>query len=170
MAKTNKKAKDSPVSLSNDVAKLFDVQLRLEMLKNGMRTSYRHLLHPLSLKDGVTQLDLVRITKLKAPTVSTTLRNMEADGLVSRETDKDDARATRVYITEKGREIDKKMRVSGVRLEKIFLNGITPEEKEQVMTILSKMKDNMEKASGMILNDTDDLDEIGYGETVNIDE
>ena len=156
MAKTIKKAKDSPVSLSNDITKLFDVQMRLEMLKNGMRTSYRHLLYPLSVKDNVTQLDLVRITKLKAPTVSTTLRNMEADGLVKRETDKDDARATRVYITDKGREVDKKMRASNTKIEKVFLSGISMDEQEQLMAILRKMKENMEKVSGIVVNDDDE--------------
>jgi DNA-binding MarR family transcriptional regulator len=153
MAKTIKKAKDTPVSLINDITKLYDAQMRLEMLKNGMRTSYRHLLHPLSVKDGVTQLDLVRITKLKAPTVSTTLRNMEADGLVLRETDKDDARATRVFITEKGREIDKKMRTSGTRIEKNITAGISEAEKEQLTATLRKLKDNMEKICGIIPSD-----------------
>ncbi|MCL1823455.1 MAG: MarR family transcriptional regulator [Oscillospiraceae bacterium] len=150
MAKVIKKSKDSPVTLSNDITKLFDIQMRIEMMKNGMKTSYRHLLCPLSVKDGITQLDLVKITKLKAPTVSTTLRNMEADGLVSRETDKDDARATRVFITEKGREIDKKMRASNAKIEKVFLSGINPDEKEQIMEILGKMKANMEKNNGFI--------------------
>jgi DNA-binding MarR family transcriptional regulator len=142
MAKITKKIKCTPVSLSIDIAKLFDTQMRVEMLKNGMKASYRQLLRPLSTKDGVTQLDLVRVTKLKAPTISTTLRNMETDGLVRRETDKEDARATRVYITEKGREIDKKIRSSNVRLERSFLSGLSEDEKEQLTSLLNKIKEN----------------------------
>ena len=153
MALTNRRAKDTPVSLNLEIAKLYDAQMRLEMLKNGMRTSYRHLLHPLSVKDGVTQLDLVRITKLKAPTVSTTLRNMETDGLVTRKTDKDDARATRVFITDKGRDIDKKMRASGSRIEKAMLAGINEDEKEQLVTVLRKLRANIEKVSGVSAGD-----------------
>jgi DNA-binding MarR family transcriptional regulator len=159
MAKTGRKTKDTPVSLSIDIAKLFDAQIRVEMLKNGMRTSYRQIIHRLSVKDGVTQLDLVKVTKLKAPTISTTLRNMEADGLVKRETDKDDARATRVYITEKGREADKKIRSAGAKLEKIFLTDVNSAEKEQLTAILAKMKACMEKSSGISLDD-EDIDEI----------
>ncbi len=153
MAKAVKKAKESPVSLVNDLTKLYDVQMRIEMLKNGMRTSYRHLLTPLSVQDGVTQLDLVKVTRLKAPTVSTTLRNMEADGLVKRETDKDDARATRVYLTEKGREIDKKMRASNTKIEKLFLNDISAEDQELVLSIMKKMKTNVEKVSSFMMYD-----------------
>ncbi|MDR2531358.1 MAG: MarR family transcriptional regulator [Oscillospiraceae bacterium] len=153
MAKTIKKTKNSPVTHVNDIAKLFDAHMRIEMFKNGMRASYRQLLYPLSLKDGVTQLDLVRITKLKAPTISTTLRNMETDGLVKRETDKDDARATRVYITEKGKETEKKMRASGAKIERAFLYGMSADEKEQLVSFLGKMKENMEKISGIPADD-----------------
>jgi MarR family transcriptional regulator for hemolysin len=149
MAKMNKKTKNTPMSFINNISKLYDAQMRLEMLRNGMKTSYRHLLHPLSVKDGVTQLDLVKITRLKAPTVSTTLRNMETDGLITRRTDKDDARAIRVFITEKGREIDKKIRSSGAKIEKNILTGISETDKEQLIKLLSELKVNMEKISGI---------------------
>ena len=153
MAKNLKKTKASAITISNDIAKLFDAQMRHEMLKNGMRTSYRHLLHPLCIKDGVTQLDLVKVTKLKAPTVSTTLRNMEADGLVNRETDKDDARATRVFVTEKGRDIDKKVRAGNTKIEKAFLASLTTDEKEQLAVLLRKVKEAAEKVSGITADD-----------------
>jgi len=153
MAKTVKKMKNSPISLTLNIAKVFDAQMRVEMLKSGMRASYRQILNSLSAKDGVTQLDLVRITKLKAPTISTTLRNMEADGLVRRETDKDDARATRVFITEKGREIDKKIRLSSAKIEKAALSSVSAAEKEQLINLLAKMKENIEKISGITLDD-----------------
>ncbi|MDR1754872.1 MAG: MarR family transcriptional regulator [Eubacterium sp.] len=142
-----KKLKETVVSLINDVSRLFESQMRFEMSKNGMKTSYRHLLQPLATKDGVTQLDLVKISRLKAPTVSTTLRNMQQDGLVSRETDKDDARATRVFLTDKGKEIDKKMRNSKTKVEKQFLTCLSLEEQAQLLSLLKKMKQNIEKAS-----------------------
>jgi DNA-binding MarR family transcriptional regulator len=154
MAKTTKKSKSTPVSLAVDIAKLFDAQMRVEMLKNGMRASYKQLIRPLSLKDGITQLDLVKITKLKAPTISTTLRNMESDGLVRRETDKDDARATRVFITEKGRDADKKLRSSNTKLEKSFLAVLNETEKEQLLSLLNKIKDNV----GMSVDEITDED------------
>jgi DNA-binding MarR family transcriptional regulator len=151
--KVTKKTKETPVTLAIDIARLFDAQMRIEILKNGMRASYKQLLHWLSVKDGVTQLDLVRLTKLKAPTISTTLRNMEADGLVRRETDKDDARATRVFITEKGRDMDKKLRNAAAKFEKVFLSDTSAAEKEQLISLLGKMKASMEKSSGISLDE-----------------
>jgi DNA-binding MarR family transcriptional regulator len=67
---------------------------------------------------------------------------MEADGLIKRETDKDDARATRVYITEKGRDADKKVRSAVTKIEKAFLSGLNVIEKEQLAELLEKMKAN----------------------------
>lgn len=137
--------KENPMTLVTELSKLFDSFMRVEMMKNGMKVSYRHLLRPLAVKDGVTQLDLVRISHLKAPTVSTTLRNMEADGLVRRETDKEDARATRVFLTERGREIDNKMRKSVASIDKLFLEGVTAEEQEYLLKVMKRMKENMER-------------------------
>ncbi len=137
--------KENPMTLVTELSKLFDGLMRIEMMKNGMKTSYRHLLRPLAIKDGVTQLDLVKISHLKAPTVSTTLRNMEADGLVRRETDKEDARATRVFLTDLGREIDNKMRKSIAATDAIFLEGVTAEEQEYLLKVMKRMKENMER-------------------------
>ncbi|MCL2018595.1 MAG: MarR family transcriptional regulator [Oscillospiraceae bacterium] len=159
MARTAKKIKTSPISLSVDITKLFDAQMKVEMLKNGIKVSYRQLLRSLSQKDGVTQLDLVRLSKLKAPTISTTLRNMEAEGLVRRETDKGDARATRVFITEKGREADKKMRNLNARIEKASLSGLNAAEGEQLTKLLGKMKENMEKTSGITVDYEENYEE-----------
>lgn len=133
----------TPVKLILELSKIFDGIMRVEMKRNGMKTSYRHLLGPLATKDGVTQLDLVRVSKLKAPTVSTTLRNMEAEGLVTRETDKDDARATRVFITDKGREINAKMVESFKQAERVFLKSVSEQEKKELITVLDKMYTNL---------------------------
>ncbi|MCL2109656.1 MAG: MarR family transcriptional regulator [Oscillospiraceae bacterium] len=143
MAKTGKKARTSPMSLSNDLAKLFEKETRLEMQRSGIKLSYKQLLHPLCAKDGVNQLDLVNLTGLKAPTVSITLRSMETDGLVTRKNDEKDSRIMRVYITEKGRETDKKIRAVISKTEKLFHSALTPEEKEQLATLLYKIKQGL---------------------------
>lgn len=140
-----KRSEETPISIANEIGKQYDFQLKVEMLKNGVRSSFRHLLTQLAKKDGVTQLDLVKATNMKAPTVSTTLRSMEAEGLVVRETDKNDARATRVFLTARGRNIDSKMRVSAGRIDKMFLEVLTESEQEQLTQLLSKMRNNMSR-------------------------
>ena len=137
--------KKEPIELILCLSKAFEGFVRSEMKANGIKISYRHLLHPLAQKDGVTQLDLVKISKLKAPTVSTTLRNMELEGLVTRETDKDDARATRVFITEKGKEIDAKMCKSIDKAASLMLDGIPAQSKNEAVSFLKKVAENVRK-------------------------
>lgn len=140
--------KDTPLNPMSYVVKLantFEEYMKEETSKNGLKGSYRRIIRPLAIKDGVTQLDLVKITHLKPPTISTTLRNMEYDGFVTRETDKDDARAVRVFLTKSGKEKDKKMKASIVKGEKVCIDGLTEAETETFMAICDKLAENAKK-------------------------
>lgn len=123
-----------------EISRIYSSIMHNETLANGIKLSYRNLLRPLAIKDGVTQLQLAQTADLKAPTVSTILRNMEIDGLITRETDINDARVTRVYITEKGIQADLKMRKSIEKVSNIFLQNVSSEEQDLIINILNKMK------------------------------
>lgn len=114
-----------------------------ELEKIGMRSSYRHVMRPLMENEYLTQLELVNITGLKAPTISITLRNMEREGIVRREKNDNDRRETHVFITEKGKEMNAKMLEALDRAEKLMLVGISEKEKETLIKILGKMKNNL---------------------------
>ena len=127
----------------NEVSKLFRDIINREVEKLGIANSYRQLLFHLSRRDGVNQLDLVRGTHLKAPTVSVTLKSMERDGLVIRKTDENDARVVRVYLTEKGRTEDDKIRDIHHALDAHMAENISQEELDALISVLTKMRDNM---------------------------
>lgn len=110
---------------------------------HGLSRGYRHILFQLSKEDGVTQLSLVQRTKLKAPTVSVALAKMEEHGLVRREADEKDLRQVRVYITEKGRELDRQIRQKCRETDKIMMAGISESETEQLKATLKKILENM---------------------------
>ncbi len=86
----------------------------------------------------------MKITNLKAPTISITLRSMERDGIVSRVKNDIDRRETHVAITDKGRKIYQKMLVSIEKIQKKMTNGLTDKEVEQISAILKKMSDNLD--------------------------
>ena len=65
----------------NDASFMFGKYVCRELEAIGMRSSYRHVMKPLMEQDGMTQLELVNLTQLKAPTISITLRNMEREGI-----------------------------------------------------------------------------------------
>lgn len=136
-----------PSMMTNEVSKLFRDIINREVEKLGVQNGYRQLLFHLSRMDGVSQLELARATHLKAPTVSVTLKNMEADGLVERKGDINDLRIIHVYLTDKGRQTDDKIREIHHMLDSRMTEGISQEELDALVATLTKMRDNMLKAT-----------------------
>jgi len=98
---------------------------------------------PLMENDSLTQLELVKITELKAPTISITLRNMEREGIVRREKNDNDRRETHVFITDKGRKMYAKVLMALENAEKTMLNGISDKELKSLRSTLDKMSANL---------------------------
>jgi len=138
-----RRCEPTPMMLLRDVQKLFDHFIRAEHEQVNMQSSCRHLLFHLSIQDGCTQLQLAKLTHLKPPTVRVTLQKMEHDGYVTRRSDENDLRQTLVFLTDKGREYNQKIRNRIHELENIVMNDITADEKEVLMKLLSRMRDNL---------------------------
>ena len=130
----------------NEVSFLYGELVCRDMDKIGMRYSYRHILKPLMENKMLTQLELVKLTGQKAPTVSITLRNMENDGIVRREKNSTDRRETHVCITDKGKKMYKKVISALEKADKTILSGISESELEALIDILDKMKSNLGRA------------------------
>ena len=129
--------------LINEISKLFHDELRRNSEELGFKSGYRQILRFLSHEDGVTQVDIARNSHFTAPTVSVTLKKMEDEGLISRKTDKNDTRRTRVFITEKGREWESKLFTTAMDCEEILVRGFSAEEIEEFDRLLKKAKENM---------------------------
>lgn len=129
--------------LINEISKLFHDKLRRNSEDLGFKSGYRQILRFLSHEDGVTQVDIARNSHFTAPTVSVTLKKMEDEGLISRKTDKNDTRRTRVFITEKGREWESKLFASAMDCEEILVRGFSAEEVAEFDRLLKKAKENM---------------------------
>jgi len=69
-----------------------------------VRPSYGSLLIPLWEEDGLRMGELARRARLSKQTITTMVRLLERDGLVTREQDAADARATVVRLTPCARE------------------------------------------------------------------
>lgn len=134
------------ISAVNEASYLFASYVCRELEKIGMRYSYRHVLKPLIENDSLTQLELVNITNLKAPTISITLRNMEREGIVTRRKNDDDRRETHVAITEKGKKMYKKVLEALANAEKTMLSGLTEKELKAMRNTMGKMCKNLNDA------------------------
>jgi DNA-binding MarR family transcriptional regulator len=69
-----------------------------------VRPAYGSILLPLFEEDGLRMGELARRARLAKQTMTTMVRLLERDGLVTREPDPADGRATRIHLTERSRE------------------------------------------------------------------
>ena len=128
----------------HDAAKLYRDRMRRLSEQDGLPSSYRMLIfHLARMEPGVTQLDLVKAAHLKPPTVSVTLQKMERDGLVTRQSNESDMRQTLVYLTDKGKAIDERIRVMHEEADTAALQGLSDSEIETLSLLLNKVIDNL---------------------------
>ena len=131
------------IAAVNEASYLFGESVCRELENIGMKYSYRHIMKPLMENESLTQLELVKITNLKAPTISITLRNMERDGIVRREKNDNDRRETHVFITDKGKKMYAKVLTALDRAERSMLNGLSEKELKAMRATLEKMSANL---------------------------
>ena len=130
------------------LSKLFRDQLRRASEEAGIPCGYRMILIELSHLESATQYELAKRTHLTAPTVSVTLQKMEHDGYITRTPDENDLRQMRVALTEKGKAAEADNRARANALEQKLLDGLSPEEKEQLTALLTSMEDNLHQTIG----------------------
>ncbi|MBQ8140505.1 MAG: winged helix-turn-helix transcriptional regulator [Clostridia bacterium] len=143
-----KELSNTPVKMCNEISHLFHSTVR-ELNESDYAAAQRGtrmVISFLAIGDGVTQLDLVNATHLKAPTVSVILKKLEDDGIVERQRDKTDLRILRVYLTDKGRELDRKNIEKIKQADAIALEGLSGEECAEMMRLLGKIRDNLLQA------------------------
>ncbi len=132
----------------NQLARIFQHEMRKVCEENGVPMGYRNLLFHLVHNDGCSQRRLAKLTGLKPSTVSIALEKMERDGYVTREKNLMDQRAVRVYLTEKGKDVDRANRARIEILDERFSKTVTPEEKKELVALLEKVMKGYCEAQG----------------------
>ena len=138
----------TPPMVLNEVSRLCMALLHKmsgEDTHGSKQHSRRLILMKLAREDGITQRELVKDSRMTPPTISVALKSLEGEGLVERRGDEDDMRATRVYLTQKGREEDRKNRQRIECVDEIMLRGLSEDEKQALMALLLKMRENLIK-------------------------
>ena len=133
-------------ALISDAGKLLDDRVAKATEQYKLQSGARRVLSFLAVRDGVSQLDLIRVTHLKAPTISLIVQKMEHDGLVSRKTDDLDMRLTRVYLTELGKTVNRAIHTAVSDLEACAMADFTDAEKEQLHDLLVRLYRNLENS------------------------
>ena len=144
MPPLRKEFSDNPVKLCHDISHLTRAKARETHIDGVMsQPGARFVLGFLACNDGVTQRSIVEATHLRPPTVSVIISKMQDEGMVRIEQNPLDRRQTIILLTERGREVDAEVISKIKEADALALEGLTPDETDTLMRLLSRMRDNM---------------------------
>lgn len=87
--------------------------------------------------DGITQRDLAEELHIARPTVTKMLQGMERAGLIERRSDERDQRLTRVFLTERGRELEAKVRKVAAAYVKDTVGRLPEADRRELARLLT---------------------------------
>ena len=93
---------------------------------------------------GATQSELCEFLRLKAPTISITIQNMEALGYLKKEKDSFDSRKVAIYMTKQGLELAKEVKSIFMEVETMLNDALSEEELKYFNNIILKLKNTLE--------------------------
>ncbi|WP_040950704.1 MarR family winged helix-turn-helix transcriptional regulator [Gorillibacterium massiliense] len=142
---------------SNDsISRLFFQVIRLHYQRNqmlldtvGLYPGQPPLLVALSRVDGWKQKELANLLHIKAATLTVMLGRMEKSGFIERRQDPNDQRISRVYLTDKGRDVCVKMQEVMQTLRDECFQHFSPEDTLTMQRLFGQMRDNLAQAVGL---------------------
>lgn len=129
--------------LLGDISRLFDARVRRETERAGFPQGYRRIVFHLSHNERLTQNELVKLTHMKAPSISVQLRNMEQEKLITRKADEKDMRKSYISLTEKGRECEKFFISKCKETEKVMFENFSEDEMKILKEYLKRITNNL---------------------------
>jgi DNA-binding MarR family transcriptional regulator len=122
------------------VATAFRSELERQMGIIGLHGGQMFVLLELWNQDGLRQIDLAKRLDLSAPTVNKTVKGLIEVNLVTRSRFEDDARSTRIFLTDQGYAIRRDVERQWVELEGECLKELTPAERLIFYDLLGKIR------------------------------
>ncbi len=108
---------------------------RFEFKGFGIGSGQVSVLRALQSEDGVNQEKLAAIFRVNKATAARAIDKLVREGYVIRKKDEADNRAYKLYLTEKGREIEPKLKSIFQQLTGILSSGLTEDEKRTVIRL-----------------------------------
>jgi MarR family transcriptional regulator, organic hydroperoxide resistance regulator len=114
----------------------------------GLHVGQEMVLSHLWEKDRLSPSELADRLDVEPPTVTNMLSRMERAGLLERRRDPKDARCTRVYLTQKGRELREPVQRRWSEVQERAFAGITAEEEALLRRLLARLQVNLTHRPG----------------------
>lgn len=132
-----------PPRLCAEISRLLRARMHREESGIMTQSTARIVMAHLAASGGMPQLEIVRVTRLKPPTVSVLLRRMEEEGYITRQADENDRRAIHVALTEKGKAFDRDCLSRMLTNDERAMRGFSEEETATLKAFLLRMRDNL---------------------------
>lgn len=129
--------------IAHDIIKMHFMKCHCELSKLNLYPGQERLLYYLIKKDGLSQKDLCEKLNVKPSTIAVMLKRMENTGLFIRVPDEKDKRITRIFITDKGKDINNEIMKIHETFGKICFNNVSEEEKIILKRILMQIRENL---------------------------
>ena len=111
--------------------------------KLGLHTGQEMLLLQLWIEEGLPQSQLAACMGVEPPTATKMLQRMEHAGLIERRPDPEDARVSRVYLTERGRALEQPVLDVWKQLETRTVAGLSATELALLHRLLMQVSENL---------------------------
>ena len=131
--------------LMNRIMGRYNAGFREELAGLGLTTPKARALAVLTVVDALLIGELAIYTVTEQSTLSRALDQLQTEGLIRRTTDPEDSRATRVTITDAGRDLFQTLWPHMAKAEDRMFKGIPEAERQAFLTTLQKMLVNIRK-------------------------
>ena len=110
-------------------------------LSIGIPESYRPVISYLNREPGANQRNVAEICDVTTSAINQTIKSMMEEGYVRKETDGNDRRHTKLFLTDKGKEIALKLREKLQQSDQVITDLITPEKAAEMIALLEQIQD-----------------------------
>ena len=122
---------------------------------SGLYAGQDGVILALAANDGLPAGSLAQKLGVKAPTMTRTIGRMEAQGFVERRPDAEDARLTKVYLTETGRNSVSEIESSAASCDELATRGFSEKDIRSLVRLLKTIENNLQAG-----DEDEDEDEI----------
>jgi DNA-binding MarR family transcriptional regulator len=125
--------------LVNRAARLMAQMFSRRLRRHGVALAQWAILLFLYATDGQTQRELSRVVAIEPPTVARTIDRMVRDGLVRREPDPRDGRATRIRLTPRALALREELVAESMAGNELAARVLSAEELETLKALLRRV-------------------------------
>lgn len=111
----------------------------------GLHQAQHRLLMCLAKNRFKSQVEVAQKMEVTPATIAVSLKKLERDGFIRRNTKKEDNRFNNIEITKKGYDIIERSEEAFKSIEREIFRDVTEMEKEQLSMILDKLYHNMKE-------------------------